>query len=318
MAGKLGLGLLETLLENLDRDLDLGDSTVKIGALTRLTPAIAFKWNYLTCAAPVFSSIGKSADGVLADGDQIAAIFPGPNGEMYPATGCSVGAFTAVGQQPTVVGVLASPDVSGASTGLDIQMDAETTANVGLQLIPGAGPWGGASALTVGTHSGYIDVTFQTPDWTDFDCVTIGWRKVEDFETALNGIQAAGSTGDVAYTDVVGFGAMTNTDLRIQTDLNDSGTSTLTNCGASVPVDDQNLRLRCTVSSAGVVTYSFVVNAVAGAGTLAAPASVAAFTFDDGDVIVPYIASLCVAGAVDILVVKDIEVQVTPGKSYTN
>jgi hypothetical protein len=288
------------------------------GQLTRVTPQVAFKWNYLTCGAPVFSQMGSSGDGVLADGDKISAIFPGPNGEMYPATGCSVGAFTVVGKYPAVYGALATPDVVGTTAGLDVQMDRETANNVGLQLILGAGPLGGASAITVGTHGGYIDVTLQTPDWSDFDCVAIGYRKIEDFETTLNGIVAAGSAADMAYTDIVAFGCGGDTNLKIMTDKNNSGTSTATDCGASVPVDDQNLRMRVSVTSAGVVTYSFVVNAVAGAGTLAAPATTAAVTFDDGDVIVPYIATLGAGTGTDLLVIKDIEVKKSPGTSYTN
>jgi len=291
------------------------------GALTRLTPEICFNWNYTTCPDPVFSNISAgstAADGVMADGDTIAGTFFGPNGEAYGSSGVAVGAFTAAGKAIQVDGARVTPDTGGTAAGLDVQMDAVTAANVGLQLIPGAGPVGGSSALTVGTHSGYIDVTFHTPDWSDFDCVTIGWRKVEEFQTALNGIQAAGGTGDVVYTDIVGFGAMTDTDLRIQTDLNGSGTSILTNCGASVPVDNQNMRLRVSVSQAGVVTYAFVVNEAAGEGTLAEPATVTAYTFDDGDVIVPYIASLCVATASDQLMVKSIQVKKAPGTSYAS
>ena len=37
MAGKLGMGLLETLLENLDRALDLASTTIKDAALTGFT-----------------------------------------------------------------------------------------------------------------------------------------------------------------------------------------------------------------------------------------------------------------------------------------
>ena len=37
MAGKLGMGLLETLLENLDRELDLASTTIKDAALTGFT-----------------------------------------------------------------------------------------------------------------------------------------------------------------------------------------------------------------------------------------------------------------------------------------
>ena len=70
------------------------------------------------------------------------------------------------------------------------------------------------------------------------------------------------------------------------------------------------------MSDAGVVTYSFVVNAVAGAGTLAAPATTAAFTFDDGDVVVPYIATLSDTANADVLSLKDVEVKRTPGIKY--
>jgi len=107
-----------------------------------------------------------------------------------------------------------------------------------------------------------------------------------------------------------------NTVRGIQTDLNNSGTSTSTDCGSSVPVDTQNLRLKVNLSSAGVVTYELVVNEIAGAGTLAAPASTAAFTFDDGDVLVPYLAILKNGTATDEIFLKDITVTRTPGDSF--
>ena len=281
------------------------------GQLTRLTPRIVFSWNYTTCPNPLFGVAGEN------DGDVMPALFTGPNGEAYAAVICQVGAFGDDGLSPGISGSPVTPDTATTAAGLDVQMDKATTDNVGLQMILGAGELGGPSALTVGTHSGYIDVTFFTPDWTDFDCVTIGYRKIEVFQTGLNAIQAAGGTGDVVYTDVVGFGAMTNTDIRTQTDKNNSGTSVLTDVGV-VPVDAQNCRLRVTVSSAGAVTYSHVNNAVAGAGTLAEPGSVAAFSFDSGDVIVPYIATLGAGAAEDSLFIKDIEVQKSPGTSFVN
>jgi len=110
---------------------------------------------------------------------------------------------------------------------------------------------------------------------------------------------------------------MTDTDIRTMTDLNNSGTSTVTDVGV-VPVDGQNMRLKITVSSAGVVTYSHVNNTVAGAGTLAEPGSVAAYTFDDGDVIVPYIFTSSDTAAADVLWLKDCTVTRSPGVSYTN
>lgn len=298
-------------------DLLVKGNTTLEGPLTRQQPKIIFDWNYVECSAPVFSQIGTSGDGVLADGDQIAAIFPGKQGQSYHATGVSVGAFTAVGKSPQVDGSLVTPDTAGTAAGLDVQMDRETADNVGIQLIPGASPVGGPSALTVGTHSGFLDVTFHTADYTDFDCVVIGYRKVEDFETGYNAIAAAGGTGDVVYTDVAAIGAMTDTDIRTQTDKNNSGTSVLTDVGV-VPVDNQNMRLRISVSAAGAVTYSHVNNAVAGAGTLAAPSGVAAFSFDSGDVIIPFIATLGKGTGTDQLSIKAIQVQKSPGGQYND
>ena len=281
------------------------------GQLTRLTPRIVFNWNYAACPNPVMS--GDPAD----DGDTMGCLFSGVNGEPYSAVLCAVGAVGDDFVYPGIAGSPVTPDTATTAAGLDVQMDKQTTDNVGIQLIPGAGPLGGPSALTVGTHSGYIDATFFTADWTDFDCVVVGYRKVEAFQTGYNAIAAAGGTGDVVYTDVAAFGVMTNTDIRTQTDKNNSGTSVLTDVGV-VPVDGQNCRLRVTVSSAGAVTYSHVNNAVAGAGTLAAPSGVVAFSFDSGDVIVPFIATLGAGAAEDSLFIKDIEVQKSPGTRFVN
>ena len=53
------------------------------------------------------------------------------------------------------------------------------------------------------------------------------------------------------------------------------------------------------------------------AGTLAAPSSTAAYTFDDGDVVVPYLIVQGTNADSDILL-KSIRVTRTPGISYTN
>ena len=297
------------------------EGTVNISnRLTRLSPETVFRYNYITCGYPVVTNLGNSADGVMATEDKFGIMFFGPNNEIYPSAGLSVGAYTAAGKPPQVDGTVPATDTASTAAGLEVQMDCETAgADVGLELVLGGGPLGGnANGLTVGTHSGYLDVTFFTADWTDFDCATVGFRKVEDFNDGHVPILKAASAGDGVYTDFAAFGVMGDTNLEIMTDLNGSGTSTNTDCGASVPVDAQNCRLRITVSSAGVVTYSFVVNAVAGAGTLAAPATTAAFTFDDGDVIVPYIATMSDTAAADSLFIKDVTYSRTPGISYQN
>jgi hypothetical protein len=295
-----------------------GDTTLS-GSLTRQTPETIFKYNYITCAAPIVTNLGNSGDGVMATEDKFGLLFFGPNNEMYPSTAISIGAYTAVGKTPQLDGTVPATDTATTQAGFDIQMDTESAAATGVEMVLAGGPMGGNNnGFTVGTHTAAFEATFNTPDWSDYDACGIGFRKVEDFNDGHVPILDAASAGDGIYTDFAAFGAMGDTNLEIMTDLNDSGTSTSTDCGASVPVDGQNLRLKIDVSAAGVVTYSFVVNTVAGAGTLAAPATTAAFTFDDGDVIVPYIFTSSDTAAADVLWLKDLTVTRSPGVSYTN
>mgnify|MGYP003132759454 CR=1 FL=1 len=273
-----------------------------------------FKWNYIDSGYPIVTSLGNSGDGVMATEDKFGMIFPGANaGEWYPATAISVGAFTAAGKTPQVDGSVPATDTATTQAGLDIQMDCETAgADVGLEMVLGGSPLGGNHGLTVGTHTGYIDATFNTPDWTDFDCVVIGFRKVEDFNDGHVPILKASSASDGIYTDFAAFGNMGDTNLETATDLNDNGTYTLTDLGSDVPVDGQNLRLRINLASDGAVTYGFVVNAVAGAGTLAEPSGAVAYSFDSGDQLIPYIGTLSDTSAADVLWLKDITVKKYP------
>ena len=316
--GKYKISKRESALNLTDGGSVNGNLNIN-GRLTRKSPQTIFQYNYITCPPPIVTQFGNSDDGVLADGDKFGMIFIGPNGEMYPAACCSVGAFAATGTPPMLDGTIPATDTATTHAGLNLCWDGETTTNVGLQIIPGGNHMGtGPHTYTVGTHEGSIDATFQANDYTDFDCIVIGFRKTEEFQTAFNTQITAANAGDLVYTDVVAFGVQGDTNVEIQTDLNNSGTSTSTDCGATVPVDDQNIRLKVNLSSAGVVTYEVVVNAVAGAGTLAAPATTAAFTFDSGDVLVPYIATLKNGTATDELFLKDCTVTRTPGTSYQN
>ena len=287
--------------------------------LTTLTPETIFRYNYISCANPVTSVIGNTSSGVLVTEDRFGMMFFGPNNEVYPASCCSIGAVTAAGKLPQVDGAVPATDTASTVAGFDLQMDCETGgADVGLEMVLAGGPLGGnANGFTIGTHHGYIDATFITADWTDFDCVTVGFRKVEDFNDGHVPILKGSSAADGVYTDFAAFGNMGDTNLETATDLNDSGTYTLTDLGSDVSVDGQNLRLRITLGGSGLVTYSFVVNAVAGAGTLAEPSGAVAYTFDDGDQVIPYIATLSDTAAADELFLKDVSVVRIPGVSYS-
>jgi hypothetical protein len=66
------------------------------------------------------------------------------------------------------------------------------------------------------------------------------------------------------------------------------------------------------------MSYQWVVNAEAGAGTLADPTTALAFSFDTGDTVVPFIATLKDGFENKELLIKDMTIYRTPGISYTN
>jgi hypothetical protein len=285
--------------------------------LTQLTPEIIFQYNYITCANPVVSVIGNASNGVLATEDRFGMLFFGPNNEIYPASCMTIGAVTAAGKLPQVDGAVPATDTATTVAGFDIQMDCESNADTGLEMVLSGSPLGGnANGFTIGTHRGYIDATFLTADWTDFDGVGVGFRKVEDFNDGHVPILHAGAAADGVYTDFAAFGAMGDTNIQTMTDLNDSGTSITTNVGV-VPVDGQNMRVKIYLDGTGNVTYSHVNNAVAGAGTLAEPSGTVAYVFDDGDVVIPYLYTSNDTAAADELMLKDVTVVRAPGISYS-
>ena len=168
----------------------------------------------------------------------------------------------------------------------------------------------------VGTHSGYIDATFITSQWTDWDLVSIGFRKTEPVDLGHNAIIGAG-TGDPLYTDFSTYGIQIANKIQIATDLYDGGTGTYTDTN-DTPTDSQNLRIRINLALSGAVTYQFVKNAIAGAGTLAAPSATAAFTFDSADTLIPYIMTHCVGAVDNEILLKDITIVRDQVISYTN
>ena len=295
--------------------LTVTGATTLSSTLTRLQPETLCDWNYIDSPAPLVSFFGSSAADVLADGDQFSIVWPKANGGTPCfSTAYSVGAFTVAGTVPTVIGTIPATDTATTAAGLNLQMDNASADNVGVEIIFGGNALGTGQGITVGTHSATFDATFQCPDWSDFDNVSIGFRKLQAFQSGHGAVLAAAS-GDPLYTDFVSIGSQSSEDLQMATALND-GSNTFTDSTDAL-TDGQNLRVKISVTSAGVVTYEAVRNAVAGGGTLAAPSAVAAYTFDSGDVLVPYI-SILGTNVDDKIHLKDIKITRSPGISYTD
>jgi len=286
------------------------------GALTRITPENIIDWDYISCPTPIVSNLtgAGGADEVMADGELFSMLFPGKNAQVTPVQGSMIGAHTAAASGFMVEGTIPAVDTNGTAAGLNLQGDAATADNTGLELVFGGTQHGGNASCTIGTHGMVFDATFNSVDFTDQDCVAIGFRKAEEFQTGHQAIIAAAS-GDAVYTDYVAFGVLSPDDVQISTRLNDGTTAHVDSTQATAA--SGNHRFQVTVTSAGVVTFAHIGAAVMSAGTLAAPSTTKAFTFDDGDVVVPYLSILS-TNADSAIHLKAIKITRTPGISYTD
>ena len=290
-------------------------SVSSAGILTRRQPAILCDWDYISCPTPIVSNLtgAGGADGVMADGELFSMLWPNTTGQLCPAQCSVVAAHTVAASGFMVEGTIPATDTNNTVAGLNLQGDAATADNTGLEIVFGGTQFGGYGACTIGTHAMTFDATFHSEDWTDQDAVTIGFRKVEEFETGHGAILAAAS-GDALYTDFVAFGVQSADDVQIASRLND-GTSSYTD-STDATAASKNHRFKITVSSAGVVTYQHIGAAVMDAGTLAAPSSTEAFTFDDGDTVVPYL-TVQSTSANSAILVKSLKITRTPGTKFT-
>jgi hypothetical protein len=297
-------------------NLSVGGTTALAGALTRVTPVNIIDWDYISCPTPIVSNLtgAGGADGVMADGELFGMLFPGKNGQVTPVQGSIIGAHTVAAGGFMVEGTIPAVDTNGTSAGLNLQGDAATADNTGMELIFGGSQHGGNASCTIGTHGMVFDATFNSADFTDQDCVAIGFRKAEEFQTGHQPIIAAAS-GDAVYTDYVAFGVLSADDVQISTRLNDGTTAHVDSTQATAA--SGNHRFQVTVTSAGVVTFAHIGAAVMSAGTLAAPSTTKVFSFDSGDVVVPYLSILS-TNADSAIHLKAVKITRTPGISYTD
>ena len=291
-------------------------SVSSAGVLIRRTPEILVDWDYISCPTPIVSTLtgAGGADGVMADGELFSMLFPNTTGQVCPAQCSVVAAHTVAASGFMVEGTIPATDTNSTVAGLNLQGDAAAADNTGLEIVFGGSQFGGYGACTIGTHAMTFDATFNSVDWSDQDAVTIGFRKAQEFDTSHGGILAAAS-GDPGYTDFCAFGVQSADDVQIATALND-GSRTYTD-STDATAANNNHRFKISVTSAGVVTYQHIGAAVMDAGTLAAPSSTAAFTFDDGDTVVPYLIIQSVNQNSEILL-KSIKITRTPGTKFTD
>lgn len=136
------------------------------------------------------------------------------------------------------------------------------------------------SAFTIGTDAFFIKATFSIADVSGTDDCAVGFRKAAAYQAAIDD-----------YTDMAVLNVISG-DINIETILNDGETATTDTTDDWA--DGETHTLEVYVSSAGVVSYK-----IDGVAPTAVPET--DFTFDDGDVVVPFmffLNALDVAGEV--------------------
>lgn len=114
----------------------------------------------------------------------------------------------------------------------------------------------------------FFQGVFKVQDVSGANPLIIGLRKVQAFDATL-----------ANYTDFVSIGIVgTAAKIQLQTQLNTGGVTT-TDTTQTV-ADGATMQFKILVSATGVVTYQL---------NYAAPTVVAAFQFDSGDVVIPFI-----------------------------
>lgn len=169
-----------------------------------------------------------------------------------------------------------------AAAGLDVSLDGAD--NDGIELTMGITSRSKA-AFTVGTDPAfYAKLKFTIADVSDTDDCAFGFRKAEAYQANIDDYDEMAVlnviSGDINIETILNAGATTTTDTT--DDWADTGQHTL----------------EVYVSEAGVVTYKIDGDP---------PTTTAAFTFDDGEVVVPFFYFLHAAASSAGIVLDEFE-----------
>lgn len=248
-----------TLAEVLE--VDGNDAVVTVSGDLEVTGSV--RATYLETFGEAVADAGLTViqhDGTVYDGTA------GAINDIYTGDGNMFLWFPIVGQ--TLLPVM-------SATGLNI--GADQVDNDGAEIFAGVMGASGRQFI-VGTDPAVKFCAAVTiADVSGTDEFHVGWRRPN---APANGAAIARATFD-DYTDLASIGIVTAASpaaIQIETILNNAATTTTDT--TNTVADGVSKRYCVLVSAAGVVTYT---------NDGAAPTTTAAFTFDDGDPIIPFI-----------------------------
>lgn len=204
--------------------------------------------------------------------------------------------------------------VAGATGGLDLACDEIN--NECCELVPGGNDAASPLAFTLGTSPDFfIKAKITIADTSGSDQAVIGFRKQEAFAVPVSIM----TTGDGSYTDFFGFGfAGTKANpnvLRYTYDLNDSGSATTGLIGftwADTLTHVLEIRVigrRCYCYINGCILGSRIAKdglgaAITAQNTVTGPN----FSFDNADVVIPFIFVRHDADVLESFVLNELEI----------
>ncbi len=150
-----------------------------------------------------------------------------------------------------------------AALGLDLELD--NTANDGLEITQGIGAQS-RMRFTSKTDAMFFEVELKLTDVSEISELAVGFRKAEAYDQAIDD-----------YNDMACFNIQAGT-VNTETILNDGSTTTTNTTETWGDTAQKTLRVEVHVD--GTVHYQ-----IAGS----APSTVAAFTFDTDDVLIPFL-----------------------------
>lgn len=188
------------------------------------------------------------------------------NRNLMLIAGEGIKSYPAIQFEYVVIGTQTILAPSLTANGLDINMDQ--TSGDGIEIHAGVTARN-PQCFIVGTDPAFgLRVKVTPEDVSGFNPLMIGFRKVEAFQADWND-----------YDELVGIGIHgTAGDIKIVKILNNAATSTTDTTQDAT--DATELDLAVWVSSAGVTTFT-----IAGA----APTATVAHTFDNGEVVMPFL-----------------------------
>ena len=180
------------------------------------------------------------------------------------------------GAQLEVLCTAANADIVPVkSAGVGLVIPNDNTANEGIEMTVSDSLNSTGPCYTIGTDAAFrIDVKFKITDVSDYDVACVGFRKQAAYTAAVEAhAELITDYDDVALLNVNAGDIFTGTRLN-------AGTGTLTDTTDNW-ADTATKTLSVLVSSAGVTTFQI---------DGAAPTTTQTHTFDDGDVVIPFVA----------------------------